>query len=92
MIEGLSFIERLRVKYFVDLLFGQRCFWVFDSATPEQQAAREEERKKQLEQEIVAREEKRRNQALLNTYSSEKDLQEGGLLDFSDALKELGPR
>ncbi|OGD44190.1 hypothetical protein A3K69_07240 [Candidatus Bathyarchaeota archaeon RBG_16_57_9] len=24
--------------------------------------------------------------------ASEKDLQEGGLLDFSDALKELGPR
>ncbi|OGA08174.1 MAG: hypothetical protein A3H33_03540 [Betaproteobacteria bacterium RIFCSPLOWO2_02_FULL_65_20] len=44
--------------------------------TPEQQAAREEERKKQLEQEIVAREEKRRNQALLNTYSSEKDLED----------------
>jgi hypothetical protein len=44
--------------------------------TPEQQAAREEERKKQQEQEILAREEKRRNQALLNTYSSEKDLED----------------
>lgn len=44
--------------------------------TPEQQAAREEERKKQQEQEVAAREEKRKNQALLNTYSSEKDIDE----------------
>ena len=44
--------------------------------TPEQQAAREEERKKQQEQEVAAREEKRKNQALLNTYSSEKDIEE----------------
>ena len=44
--------------------------------TPEQQAERDAERKKQQEQEIAAREEKRKNQALLNTYSSEKDLEE----------------
>ena len=44
--------------------------------TPEQQAAREQARKQKLEQDIVAREEKRKNQALLNTYSDEKDIEE----------------
>ncbi len=44
--------------------------------TPEQQAAREEERKKQGEREIAAREEKRKNQALLNTYSSVQDIED----------------
>lgn len=44
--------------------------------TPEERAAREEERKKQQEQELAAREEKRKNQALLNTYSSVKDLED----------------
>lgn len=44
--------------------------------TPEQQAARDEERKKQAEKEAVEREARRRNQALLSTYSSEKDLEE----------------
>ena len=44
--------------------------------TPEMQAAREEERKKQAEKEAAEREEKRRNQALLSTYSSEKDIED----------------
>lgn len=44
--------------------------------TPEEQAAREQERKKQQEQEIAAREDRRKNQALLNTYSSENDLED----------------
>lgn len=44
--------------------------------TPEQQAAREAERKRALEDEQLAREERRKNQALLNTYSSEKDIEE----------------
>ncbi len=44
--------------------------------TPEKQAAREAERKKQLEQEQAAREERRKNQALLETYSSAKDIED----------------
>ena len=59
--------------------------------TPEQQAAREEEHKKQQEQEIAAREERRKNQALLNTYSSEKDLEEArgrALKDNETAIQE----
>ena len=63
--------------------------------TPEQQAAREEERKKQQEQEIAAREEKRKNQALLNTYSSEKDLEDArgrALKDNEVAIQESEKR
>lgn len=63
--------------------------------TPEQQAAREEERKKQQEMEIAAREEKRKNQALLNTYSSEKDIEEArgrALNDNELAIKETDQR
>lgn len=44
--------------------------------TPEQQAAREEERRKQAEKEAAEREERRKNQALLSTYSSEKDIED----------------
>ena len=44
--------------------------------TPEQQAQRDEEKKKKAEQEVLAREERRKNTALLNTYSSEKDINE----------------
>lgn len=42
--------------------------------TPEQQKAREAERKKNLEEEERSKEERRKNAALLNTYSSEKDI------------------
>src|SRR5262245_6176788 len=44
--------------------------------TAEQFAAREAERKRKLENEIAAKEEKRKNQALLNTYPSEKEIDE----------------
>jgi hypothetical protein len=42
--------------------------------SPEQQQAREAERKKKLEEEEKSKEERRKNMALLNTYSSEKDI------------------
>jgi len=42
--------------------------------TPEQQAQRDDEKKKKAELEAQAREERRKNTALLNTYSSEKDI------------------
>ena len=45
--------------------------------TPEQLAAREAEEKRKKEQEALAKEEKRKNQALLNTYASEKDIEDG---------------
>jgi hypothetical protein len=53
--------------------------------TPEQQAAREAERKRKIEEEQQAREERRRTQALLNTYASEKDIDEAR----SRALKQV---
>src|SRR5712691_1905387 len=42
--------------------------------TPQQQKAREAELKKKLEEEERGKEERRKNTALLNTYSSEKDI------------------
>jgi len=45
-------------------------------ATPAEIKAREAERKKKAEQEELAREEHRKNTALLNTYSSEKDIED----------------
>lgn len=44
--------------------------------TPEQLAQREEERKRKAEDDKRVQEEKRKNQALLNTYSSEKDIED----------------
>jgi hypothetical protein len=44
--------------------------------TPEQIAAREAEEKRKQAEAALAKEEKRRNQALLNTYSSEKDIED----------------
>lgn len=44
--------------------------------TPEQRAAQEEDKKKKTEQEQRDREDRRKNTALLNTYSSEKDIEE----------------
>jgi hypothetical protein len=44
--------------------------------TAEELAAREADRKRKIEEEAAAREEKRKNQALLNTYASEKDIDE----------------
>jgi hypothetical protein len=45
--------------------------------TPEQIAAREAEEKRKKEEELAAKEEKRKNQALLNTYASENDIEDG---------------
>ena len=42
--------------------------------TADEIAAREADRKRKLEEELAAKEEKRKNQALLNTYSNEKDI------------------
>ena len=44
--------------------------------TPEQQAKRDEEIKKKAEADAAAKEERRKNTALLNTYASEKDIDE----------------
>jgi DNA repair exonuclease SbcCD ATPase subunit len=63
--------------------------------TPEQQAAREAEDKRKKEEEALAREEKRKNQALLNTYSSEKDIEDGrqrALKQAEQASKEIQKR
>lgn len=55
--------------------------------TAEQMAQREEEKKRKAEQDAAAKEERRRTAALLNTYSSEKDIEEarGRALKENDA-------
>ena len=63
--------------------------------TPEQIAAREAEGKRKKEEEERAKEEKRKNQALLNTYSSEKDIEDGrqrALRQAAEATKEIEKR
>jgi hypothetical protein len=63
--------------------------------TPEQLAAREAERKRKLEEELAAKEEKRKNMALLNTYPSERDIEEArvrALKANADAVKEAERR
>ena len=63
--------------------------------TPEQQAAREAEEKKKKEEELAAKEERRKNQALLNTYSSEKDIEDSrqrALKQAEQATKEIQKR
>ena len=63
--------------------------------TAEQKAAQEEERKKKLELEVAAREEKRKNQALLNTYPTDRDLEEArarALKDNEIAVRETEKR
>jgi hypothetical protein len=63
--------------------------------TPEQIAAREAEEKRKKEEEAAAREEKRKNQALLNTYSSEQDIEDGrqrALKQAEGAAKEIEKR
>jgi hypothetical protein len=44
--------------------------------TPEQKAAREAEKKKKAEEDRIAGEQRRKDAALLNTYSSEKDIED----------------
>jgi hypothetical protein len=63
--------------------------------TPEQIAAREAEEKRKKGEEALAKEEKRKNQALLNTYSSEKDIEDGrqrALKQSEQAAKEIDKR
>ena len=59
--------------------------------TAEELAAREADRKRRLDDEMAAKEEKRKNQALLNTYASETDIDEarGRALQVNDeAIKD----
>jgi flavin-binding protein dodecin len=59
--------------------------------TPEQQAAREAERKKKLEDVEKGKEQNRKNTALLNTYSSEKDIDAArvrALKEAEDSIKQ----
>ena len=44
--------------------------------TPAQEQAREAERRKKIEDEMRSKEERRKNLALLNTYSSERDIED----------------
>jgi len=63
--------------------------------TPEQLAAREAEEKRKKEEELAAKEESRKNQALLNTYASEKDIEDGrqrALKQAELAAKEIEKR
>jgi len=53
--------------------------------TPAQEQAREAERKKKLEEEERSREERRKNLALLNTYSSERDIDEARTRALAEA-------
>jgi hypothetical protein len=59
--------------------------------TAEELAVREAERKRKLEEEAAAREQKRKNQALLNTYASERDIDEArtrSLQNNDEAIKD----
>jgi len=63
--------------------------------TPEQQATREAERKKKLGDEEKAKEERRKSDALMNTYSSEKDIDEArarAVREAEAAIKETERR
>jgi hypothetical protein len=63
--------------------------------TPAQLAAREAEEKRKQEEELAAKEEKRKNQALLNTYSNEKDIEDSrqrALKQAEEAAKEIDRR
>jgi TfoX/Sxy family transcriptional regulator of competence genes len=63
--------------------------------TPEQVATRETDEKRKKEEEAQAKEEKRKNQALLNTYSNEKDIddsRERALKQAEQAAKEIDKR
>ena len=63
--------------------------------TAEQIAAREAEEKRKKEEELAAKEEKRKNQALLNTYASEKDIddsRERALRQVEASTKEVEKR
>jgi hypothetical protein len=59
--------------------------------TAEQRAELERERKRRVEEEAAAREQKRKDMALLNTYSSERDIEEArarALKSNEEAIKD----
>jgi hypothetical protein len=63
--------------------------------TPEQLEARETEERRKKQEEAAAREERRKNQALLNTYSSEKDIEDSrqrALKQAAESAKEIEKR
>lgn len=63
--------------------------------TPEQQAARDAEKKREKEEALAAKEQKRKDRALLNTYASEKDIESGrerALKQAEEATKEIEKR
>src|SRR5258706_1971821 len=63
--------------------------------TPEQQSAREADRKKKQAEEERAKEERRKGAALMNTYSSEKDIDDArarALKEAEAAIKETERR
>ena len=63
--------------------------------TPEQIAAREAEEKRKKEEQLAAKEEARKSQALLNTYSNEKDIEDSrqrALKQADEALKLIEKR
>jgi hypothetical protein len=63
--------------------------------TPEQQAAREADRKKKLGDEEKAKEDRRKSDALMNTYSNEKDIDDArarALKEAETAIKETERR
>ena len=53
--------------------------------TPAQEQAREAERRKKIEDEERSREQRRKNLALLNTYSSEKDIEDARTRALTEA-------
>src|SRR5258708_33708850 len=53
--------------------------------TPAQEQAREAERRKKIEDEEKSKEERRKNLALLNTYSSEKDIEDARARSLAEA-------
>jgi len=60
--------------------------------SPEQQAAREAERKKKLDDAEKGKEQNRKNTALLNTYASEKDIdatRARAIMEAESAIKEI---
>ena len=60
--------------------------------TPQQLAQREEEKKRKIEADAAAKEERRRSAALLNTYSSERDIEEArarALKENEEAIKQI---
>ncbi len=58
--------------------------------TPAQAQAREAERKKKIEDEERSKEERRKNLALLNTYSSEKDIEDARTRALKEAQGAIG--